>query len=397
MPKGGANVKKENGEVNEEQDINEGLPGGDQDDLLRLILESFFCPITKELMQDPVIAADGFTYERLAIDTWIKTQLRKGKVVLSPMTNEPLAHYDLKPNKTLKSAIGTYNEHKIGEVDIPLLDRIKKLERQLNQLLRLYKKNTVTSETTVSNIEPLIVSEDKRTSYFFLNTRSSLKLDEKKMQLQNQLVTACEKGSLSEIKELIAQGADPALPNHEGKFPLGSSIWSLNMKVVKFLCKKINPDSKYFGHCVAVNIEKYGARVPEWKLPDQLTLEDLNKLYLNNNGRDVVFSDWIWEKSGCDYGMWTAITADGKDTVAHTRHSGQWHFGPDSSTKLEQLVRLEGIKGVVWGALLKQCNIALRCKKAMEAHIDFCMRDFSQPTLEEDPQNFSSSSSVKMN
>ena len=30
--------------------------------------EPFVCPITEELMDDPVIASDGYTYERAAIE-----------------------------------------------------------------------------------------------------------------------------------------------------------------------------------------------------------------------------------------------------------------------------------------------------------------------------------------
>lgn len=61
--------------------------------------ESFLCPITQEMMKDPVIAADGYTYERNAIQDWLQQQNR------SPMTNQPLEHKMLTPNRVLKSAI----------------------------------------------------------------------------------------------------------------------------------------------------------------------------------------------------------------------------------------------------------------------------------------------------
>ena len=35
------------------------------------------CPITRELMVDPVIAADEHTYERAAITTWLRTNNRR--------------------------------------------------------------------------------------------------------------------------------------------------------------------------------------------------------------------------------------------------------------------------------------------------------------------------------
>ncbi len=52
----------------------------------------------QELLDDPVVAADGFTYSRAAIDQW----LRSGHDT-SPMTNLRLAHNHLTPNYTLRS------------------------------------------------------------------------------------------------------------------------------------------------------------------------------------------------------------------------------------------------------------------------------------------------------
>ncbi|KAJ4803018.1 U-box domain-containing protein kinase family protein [Rhynchospora pubera] len=60
----------------------------------------FVCPILQEVMQDPHIAADGFTYEADAIRRWIF-----GGHNTSPMTNLELPHHNLIPNHVLRSAI----------------------------------------------------------------------------------------------------------------------------------------------------------------------------------------------------------------------------------------------------------------------------------------------------
>ena len=65
--------------------------------------DMFTCPITQDVMHDPVIASDGHTYEKSAIEKWIKN----GRNV-SPMTNTPMASSVLTPNRNLKSAISTY-------------------------------------------------------------------------------------------------------------------------------------------------------------------------------------------------------------------------------------------------------------------------------------------------
>jgi hypothetical protein len=36
-------------------------------------MASFLCPITLEMMTDPVIDPDGNSYERSAIEDWVKT------------------------------------------------------------------------------------------------------------------------------------------------------------------------------------------------------------------------------------------------------------------------------------------------------------------------------------
>ncbi|XP_078163385.1 U-box domain-containing protein 33-like isoform X2 [Carex rostrata] len=60
----------------------------------------FMCPILQEVMKDPHIAADGFTYEAEAIEGWFDS----GQVT-SPVTNLKLVHHDLIPNRALRSAI----------------------------------------------------------------------------------------------------------------------------------------------------------------------------------------------------------------------------------------------------------------------------------------------------
>lgn len=59
--------------------------------------------VVQTIMTDPVVAGDGFTYERGAIMAW----LRSGATV-SPMTGQPLPHPGLTPNNTLRSAINAF-------------------------------------------------------------------------------------------------------------------------------------------------------------------------------------------------------------------------------------------------------------------------------------------------
>lgn len=63
-------------------------------------LLSFDVDGEQEIMNDPQIAADGFTYEGEAIKGWLE-----GGHSTSPMTNLKLEHSLLVPNRALRSAI----------------------------------------------------------------------------------------------------------------------------------------------------------------------------------------------------------------------------------------------------------------------------------------------------
>lgn len=69
----------------------------------------FICPILKDVMADPYVAADGYTYDRTAIEKWLEENDK------SPMTNLPLPHKNLIPNYTLLSAITEWKSRESGD------------------------------------------------------------------------------------------------------------------------------------------------------------------------------------------------------------------------------------------------------------------------------------------
>ncbi|XP_030528255.1 putative U-box domain-containing protein 50 [Rhodamnia argentea] len=73
--------------------------GADRDNS-RGIPNMFVCPIFQEIMKNPHVAADGFSYELEAIEEWLWTGHDT-----SPMTNLKLKHKFLAPNHTLRGFI----------------------------------------------------------------------------------------------------------------------------------------------------------------------------------------------------------------------------------------------------------------------------------------------------
>ena len=67
--------------------------------------DALTCPILGTLMSDPVIAADGHSYERRAIEEWFRAQPTMASAVVSPMTGQPLASRTLIPNIALRKAV----------------------------------------------------------------------------------------------------------------------------------------------------------------------------------------------------------------------------------------------------------------------------------------------------
>ena len=78
------------------------------------------CPISRELMREPVTASDGHVYERASIERWIKEKTKGNKTVpvRSPKTGEPLESIKLIPAHMIRSQIIEWLE-KYGIKDEP--------------------------------------------------------------------------------------------------------------------------------------------------------------------------------------------------------------------------------------------------------------------------------------
>lgn len=78
----------------------------------------FCCPLSLELMTDPVIVASGQTYERAYIRKWIDLGL-----TVCPKTSQILSHTNLIPNYTVKALIANWCESN----NVKLPDPIKSM------------------------------------------------------------------------------------------------------------------------------------------------------------------------------------------------------------------------------------------------------------------------------
>ena len=95
---------------------------GEEESASSIIPDEYLCPITHQLMRDPVIASDGYSYERTAIEQWLDSFSTSAATITastttaargptSPMTNQPLLlPVTLTPNRSLKLLIRRFTD-----------------------------------------------------------------------------------------------------------------------------------------------------------------------------------------------------------------------------------------------------------------------------------------------
>jgi TPR repeat protein/CII-binding regulator of phage lambda lysogenization HflD len=129
-----------------------------------------FCPITQEIMEDPVIALDGYTYERMAIQEWFD----RGKRT-SPKTGARLLSIELTPNYSMRSLIQDL------KAQIPVLARHKLDMHHIEAAIKLREEEV---EETLAQKGQLIEKENKEK----LNLAVSLEQKEKELEEKIDLV-----------------------------------------------------------------------------------------------------------------------------------------------------------------------------------------------------------------
>ena len=67
-------------------------------------VELYCCPISGEIMEDPVITPSGITYDRKSIERWLQNKS------VDPISKRPLRPNQLIPNRALKDSIAEYKK-----------------------------------------------------------------------------------------------------------------------------------------------------------------------------------------------------------------------------------------------------------------------------------------------
>ncbi|KAK1426921.1 hypothetical protein QVD17_15601 [Tagetes erecta] len=103
--------------------------------------EEFNCPISNEIMRDPVIVSTGKTYDRPSIQKWLKAGNRT-----CPKTQQVLSHTILTPNHLVRDMIAQWcNNHGAYLSPLHYPDENRLTEPNHNHLLSHLKKLSSTS------------------------------------------------------------------------------------------------------------------------------------------------------------------------------------------------------------------------------------------------------------
>jgi hypothetical protein len=141
----------------------------------------FDCPITLSLMIDPVIAADGFSYEREYIQQWIDRDVQRGKTPISPKTQLNLEHNCLTSNRVLLILIDQY-----------------RLTLDSKSLSPTRKPSPPLAETVISSFD-----NDVEEGYDVID--SSNKKNKKAKETPDQRVARLDRQRLAKVKKLAEE------------------------------------------------------------------------------------------------------------------------------------------------------------------------------------------------
>ena len=121
--------------------------------------EFLVCPITQEVMDDPVITSDGHTFERSAIEAWLSNNST------NPMTGGEIPSKALTPNFALRDACAAYKAKQPGNTDS--IRRYKSAVSALNSQSTSTGSNKSIQETAgVSSFFLILAGEGRKFSGF---------------------------------------------------------------------------------------------------------------------------------------------------------------------------------------------------------------------------------------
>ncbi|KAF7818429.1 U-box domain-containing protein 3 [Senna tora] len=172
----------------------------------------FICPLSLELMADPVIVASGQTYERLSIQKWLDHGL-----TVCPKTRQRLTHTNLIPNYTVKAMIANWcEENNIKPPDNSESNNGNAVEKQKGDISsRLSGESNECQSIEMENFEkqsPALMYIDSR-SESFSSSISSMDYAPPVSKEASEILN--KQGNVKELAGEITNGCPASQANKE--------------------------------------------------------------------------------------------------------------------------------------------------------------------------------------
>ncbi|KAG9442565.1 hypothetical protein H6P81_018419 [Aristolochia fimbriata] len=102
------------------------------------IYDAFLCPLTKQVMRDPVTLENGQTFEREAIEKWFQECRESGRRPICPLTLQELRSIELNPSIALRNTIEEWTARN-ESVQLDIAGRSLSLTSSEKSVLRALK------------------------------------------------------------------------------------------------------------------------------------------------------------------------------------------------------------------------------------------------------------------
>ncbi|KAM1483266.1 hypothetical protein ACFX1Q_035186 [Malus domestica] len=206
-----------------------------------MIPHEFLCPITLEIMTDPVIVASGQTYDRASIQKWLDSNHRT-----CPKTGQKLDHLSLAPNFALNNLIRQWcekNNYELPKKDpcagsdassAEIIEEVSRLVQNLSSCqldvlkdaiykIRMLSKENPENRILIANgggipqLIKLLSYPDSKIQEHTVTALLNLSIDEANKRL------IAREGSIPGIIEILQHGTDEARENS------AAALFSLSM------------------------------------------------------------------------------------------------------------------------------------------------------------------------
>ncbi|OVA16886.1 Armadillo [Macleaya cordata] len=275
------------------------------------LYETFFCPLTKNIMDDPVTVSSGVTYERRSITEWFNKFEESAEDVICPTTGKKLVTRVLSTNIALKTTIEEWKERneatriKVARAALSLASSESMILEALKELQYLcqkkqYNKVQVRNIGIIPLLTQFMVHKDRKVRCMTLETLRLLAEEDdetKEMITKTKTITTTIK-MLSSKHLPERHAALSFLLELSTSEPLCEKIGSVTGGILMLITMKYNQSFDAFtvesANKILKNLERYPKNI-KFMAENGLLEPLLNHLIEGTEEMQIQMGDYLGE------------------------------------------------------------------------------------------------------